>query len=67
VVRAVFRSMTPASFRKSIELDVIPGVMADVYMVRCGDDDWYVKFYLDPGSGCPTCVVLSCNFDGFIH
>ncbi|MEE8732894.1 MAG: type II toxin-antitoxin system MqsR family toxin [Eggerthellaceae bacterium] len=67
VVQTVFRAMKDTDFRKSIELQMMPGTMADVYLVECDGDAWYVKFYMDADSACPVCVVLSCNFDGFIH
>lgn len=41
------------------------GEVADEYVVACGDEDWYVKFYVD---GVEVVVnVWSCCWDGAVH
>ncbi|MDR3307842.1 MAG: type II toxin-antitoxin system MqsR family toxin [Coriobacteriales bacterium] len=45
-----------AQFYKSMRLDKVPGIMADVYYSYCLDDVWYVKFYIDE-----DVIVLSCK------
>lgn len=53
-------------FVKSVELDVIPGTWADVYVVTAMDEDWYVKFFIQE-DGSLSLRVLSANWDGYIH
>jgi len=41
------------------------GEVADEYVVACGEEDWYVKFYVD---GEQVVVnVWSCCWDGAVH
>ena len=64
-VKEIFRSTYEENFVKSIELNILPGTYADVYLVNHDGEKWYLKFYVD---GDKTLVqVLSCNIDGYIH
>jgi hypothetical protein len=48
-------------FDETVELDVLPGVWADVYLVEWSNESWYVKLYIEEGI-----VILSCKPDGSI-
>lgn len=64
VVVDVFSSLTSQDFQKTMELDTIPDVYADVYRPTYDGIEWYVKFYIEN----EVCVVvLSCNWDGCLH
>lgn len=65
IVGTVFVSMREDDFRETYELDRIPGVMADVYNPIWDDERWYVKFRMEDESDCV--VIMSCNWDGYIH
>ena len=66
VIKGVVESIADDDFRKTMELEKIPGVMADVYKPTYDDFDWYVKFFLDE-DGVVALVVMSCNWDGVTH
>lgn len=58
-VEDVVYSIEERHFYKTIELDHLPGVNADVYRkVECYEDEWYVKLFLD-GEGSPYVQVWS--------
>lgn len=61
----IIASISKSDFKKSIELNVLPGTYADVYVSRYEEGDWYVKFYVDEKGN--VAVVMSCNWDGAIH
>lgn len=72
IVRDLLCSLEECDFKKSIELDILPGVWADVY----GDvpylnpyggipHDWYVKLYIEDDEISVT--VLSANYEGVTH
>lgn len=65
IAEEVFASMSDGDFYKSMELDKIPGVWADVYMPTYDGFKWYAKFYIDEGT--PVVQLLSCNWDGCLH
>ena len=66
VVREVVEAAQEGDFVKSMELDSIPGTWADVYMVPCDDETWYLKFFVrEDQTAC--LVVMSANWDGYIH
>jgi len=45
--------------------ELMNGEVADEYLVACGDEDWYVKFYVD---GDQVVVnVWSCRCEGAVH
>lgn len=59
--------MTEGDFCKSVELVVIPGRFADVYKGMVWDEQaWYVKHYVGEDEA-DRAVILSVNWDGFIH
>lgn len=47
------------SFYKTVELNRMPGVFADVYRVNCAGERWYIKLYIEDGI-----IILSCKPDG---
>ena len=49
-----------------MELDVLPGTYADVYITEFEGDEWYVKFFINDEGGLSV-NVLSCNWDGVTH
>ena len=49
-----------------MELDMLPGTYADVYVTRFEGDEWYVKFFINDEGGLSV-NVLSCNWDGVTH
>lgn len=66
VVREIVEAAQESDFVKSMELDSIPGTWADVYMVPYDDETWYLKFFVREDQ--TTClVVMSANWDGYIH
>lgn len=64
-VAEIFDAMSADGFYRSITLDNIPGITADVYFVDFGGERWYVKFYI--ADGVPVVQMLSCNIDGYDH
>lgn len=64
-VPEIISSVEKEGFRKSLELDVMPGTYADVYVCEYDDEDWYVKFYVDEDGS--LAVILSCNWEGALH
>ena len=60
----VFEAAGKEGFRKTVELDYLPGVLADVYHVEVFDDEYYLKFYVEEER---VVVVLSCCIDGMNH
>ena len=66
VVEDVFESISESDFSKSIQLEKIPGVIADVYRyVNCYGAEWYLKFFIEGGS--LRVRVLSLNAEGMLH
>ena len=66
VVEDVFESISESDFSKSIQLEKIPGGIADVYRyVNCYGEEWYVKFFIEGGS--LRVRVLSLNAEGMLH
>lgn len=66
VVEDVFEAIGECDFSKSIQLEKIPGVTADVYRyVNCYAEEWYVKFFIEGGS--LRVRVLSLNAEGTLH
>lgn len=63
-VSEVFEAVDRSGFRKSVELDCIPGVRADVYHVCVFDEEYYLKFFISDEE---IVVVLSCCIDGMNH
>lgn len=61
----VICSLEDQDFVKCDELNVIPGVFADIYKTSFEDEDWYVKFFVDAGT--VRVRVFSCCIDGAIH
>lgn len=72
VVQDLLCSLEECDFKKSVELDIRPGMWADVY----GDvpyvnpyggepHDWYVKFCVTEEAVSVT--VLSANYEGVTH
>lgn len=60
-------SITPADFLKSEELEIKPGVWADVYQgVQFEGEEWYVKFFID-NDDIVQLSVMSAVWDGYIH
>lgn len=62
----IIAGMRQSEFRKSMELDMLPGTYADVYVTRFEGDEWYVKFFINDEGGLSV-NVLSCNWDGVTH
>lgn len=65
-VSTLIAAIEPENFRKSDELRIESGVFADIYSgVHFEGEEWYVKLYIDGGETCV--VILSANWDGYIH
>lgn len=45
--------------------ELMNGEVADEYVVAAGDEDWYLKFYVD--SEQIVVNVWSCCWDGTVH
>ena len=65
VVSEILKGTHESDFVKSVELNILPGTFADIYLVFYDSDNWYLKFYIDSDKA--FVQVLSCNIDGFIH
>ena len=66
-VSELFSAISPSDFRKSVELEVIPGAWGDVYSgFEYDGETWYVKFLI-ASDGTARLDVLSANWDGYIH
>lgn len=64
-IQGLFTAAAETHFSKSIELDIIPGTWADVYMVPFDGETWYLKFFVEGDA--VRLNVLSANWDGYIH
>ncbi len=67
VVQGVFARMLPSEFCKSIELDKLPGIRADVYRTEYDGITWYVKFFRDDSGSQVRVRIWSCNWDHVLH
>lgn len=66
IVKEIFESLRPDDFRKTIALDSLPGIWADVYVTECRQTTWYLKYFISEDFQ-PELHVLSANWDGYIH
>lgn len=66
-ISELFGAISPSNFVKSMELEKIPGIWADVYSgFEYEGENWYVKFFID-AEGTARLNVMSANWDGYIH
>lgn len=66
-ISELFGAIYPSNFVKSMELEKIPGIWADVYSgFEYEGENWYVKFFID-AEGTARLNVMSANWDGYIH
>jgi len=65
-VKAVLLALDESSFRKSVKLDLRPEMVADIYLVDCMEETWYVKLFVDKEPEVHI-EVWSCVPDGWIH
>lgn len=69
IVCEVVRSIEKGDYYKTDELEVRPGVFADIYRhVHCdeyAEEDWYVKLFVMNDE--TNVDIFSCNWEGYIH
>lgn len=65
LVKMIFELVKSSGFKKTMELERRPGVMADVYHVEFDDMTWYLKFFIDAED--VRVRVWSCNWDTCMH
>ena len=67
LIKEVVGCLTESDYYKSIEMEVIPGLVADVYRTRCEDEDWYLKLFMDEETEITCVSIYTCCWDGFQH
>ena len=60
----VIKAITENDFYKSVELNKLPGTMADIYAPYWDETRWYVKLFINEDK---LVCVWSCNWDGCEH
>jgi len=67
IVHDIIHALKEECFCKTVELEKMPGKLADVYKLDYEDEKWYVKLFLDDETGQLIVRVWSCWPNGFLH